>query len=185
MKGLVTKTIRRNDWHRVLEKEVLVRDFRWKNLRGKISLLMIKKVSSPLSIDYGSAKVKIVDEGYSWVQVAPDGRYFWITSMFDENDRLTEIYIDMTDGNVMDDEDPYFTDIYLDYVVHGDAVEELDRDELDEAYRNGMITPEQYERTLAEGAKILRYLTENRQELKDFLIREQRQMKKSMENAPV
>ena len=174
------RTIRRNDWHRVLEKEVLIRDFQWKDMTGKISLLMINKVSSPLSIDYASEKVKIVDAGYSWVQVAPEGRYFWITSMFDENDRLTEIYIDMTDGNVMDPDDPYFTDIYLDYVVHGSAVEELDRDELDEAYRNGVITQLQYERTLTEGAKILQYLNENQQELKDFLIREQRKMKKAM-----
>ena len=146
-------------------------------MRGKISLLMICKVSSPLSIDYGSEKVKIVDVGYSWVQIAPERQYFWVTSMFDENDRLTEIYVDMTDGNVMDEDDPYFTDLYLDYVVHGSVVEELDRDELDEAYRTGAITKIQYERTLSEGAKILRYLTESQQELKDFLIREQRRMK--------
>ena len=28
--------------------------------------------------------VKIVETGYSWVQIAPEGAYFWLTAMFDE-----------------------------------------------------------------------------------------------------
>ena len=174
------KTIRRDDWHRILEKEIIIQDFTWTGVPGKISLLKINKVSSPLSIDYGSEKVKIVDAGYSWIQIAPEGQFFWITSMFDEQDRLVEIYIDMTDGNVTDTEDPYFADLYLDYVVHvqGNAVMELDRDELGEAYKNGSVTRLQYERTMAEGEKVLRYLNENRQELMDLLIREQARLRR-------
>ena len=64
------KTIRRDDWTQILEKEILIRDLEWKGMRGKISLLDIRKVSRPLSIDYASGKVKIVDAGYSWVQIA-------------------------------------------------------------------------------------------------------------------
>lgn len=173
------RTIRRDDWYRVLEKEVIIQDFRWKEMSGKISLLQINKVSSPLTIDYGSEQVKIVDVGYSWVQIAPEGQFFWITSMFDENDRLVEIYIDMTDGNVTDADDPWFSDMYLDYVVHlqADSVMELDRDELDEAYRSRVITQQQYERTLQEGIKIYQYLNDNRQELIQLLVREQRKLK--------
>ena len=173
------RTIRRDDWYRVLEKEVIIRDFRWKEMSGKISLLQINKVSSPLAIDYGTEQVKIVDVGYSWVQIAPEGQFFWITSMFDENDRLVEIYIDMTDGNVTEADDPWFSDMYLDYVVHlqADSVMELDRDELDEAYRSCLITQQQYERTLQEGSKIYQYLTDNRQELIQLLVREQRKLK--------
>ena len=177
------KTIRRDDWYRVLEKEVIIQDFSWKGIPGKISLLKINKVSSPLSIDYGSEKVKIVDTGYSWVQIALEHQFFWITSMFDEQDRLVEIYIDMTDGNVTGVDDPYFADLYLDYVVHiqGDAVMELDRDELSEAYKNGAVSRLQYERTLAEGERIRRYLNEDRQELIDLLTREQARLRRSID----
>ena len=177
------KTIRRDDWYRVLEKEVIIQDFSWKGITGKISLLKINKVSSPLSIEYGSEKVKIVDAGYSWIQIALEGQFFWITSMFDEQDRLVEIYIDMTDGNVTGVDDPYFADLYLDYVVHiqGDAVMELDRDELSEAYKNGAVSRLQYERTLAEGEMIRRYLNENRQELIDLLTREQARLLRSID----
>ena len=174
------KTIRRDDWSRVLEKEVILQNFEWKKKRGKISLLKILKVSSPQSIDYGTDRVKIVDVGFTWVQIALEGEYYWITSMFDEKDRLVEIYIDMTDGNVTDADAPYFADLYLDYVVHvqNDSVMELDRDELTEAYQNGTVSREQYERTLLEGRKLYRYLQENRQELEDLLIREQKRLKK-------
>ncbi len=177
------KTIRRDDWYRVLEKEVIIQDFSWKGIPGKISLLKINKVSSPLSIEYGSEKVKIVDTDYSWVQIALEHQFFWITSMFDEQDRLVEIYIDLTDGNVTGVDDPYFADLYLDYVVHiqGDAVMELDRDELSEAYKNGAVTRLQYERTLAEGERIRRYLNEDRQELIDLLTREQARLRRSID----
>ena len=51
--------------------------------------------------------------------------------MFDGDGRPVEIYVDLTDGNHTEDEDPWFDDLYLDYVFTGDRVLELDRDELD------------------------------------------------------
>jgi len=178
------KTIRRDDWTRILEKDVIIRDFQWKRIPGKISLLQIKKVSSPLAIEYDENRVTIVDVGYSWVQIALEDQFFWITSMFDQNDRLVEIYIDMTDGNVTCTKDPYFADLYLDYVVHvqGSAVFELDRKELDEACQKGLITQEQYERTLCEGEKVFQYLQHDRTELEQLLIREQRKLKSSLKS---
>ncbi len=171
------RTMRRDDWTRILEKDVIIRDFRWNGLPGKISLIKIKKVSGPRFVDYGTEKVKIVDEGYSWVQFALEGAYYWVTSMFDPQDRLVQIYIDITGGNITDTDDPWFEDMYLDYVVHGDAVLEMDRDELTEAYKNGRITKEQYERTAREGDAMLVYLKENHGELADLLVREQRNLK--------
>lgn len=169
------KTIRRDDWHRILEKEIRTEAFSWKGIPGKISLLFIKKITEPLFIRYEAGDVKIVEAGYSWIQIALEGQFYWITSMFDENGRLLEIYIDMTDGNVTDTEDPYFTDLFLDYVVHvgSDTVLELDRDELEAACRNGVISDEQYRRTAAEGDKVYRYLLNERAELEDLLRREQ------------
>ena len=38
------RTMRRDDWTRILEKEVIIRDFQWKGRSGKISLLKILKV---------------------------------------------------------------------------------------------------------------------------------------------
>lgn len=166
------KTMRRDDWRRVLEKDITTRDYAWRGLPGKISLLKIRKITAPHTVGCGETRAKIVDVGYSWLQIALEGQFFWITSMFDGTGRLIRIYVDMTDGNVTHVEDPYFDDMYLDYVVNKGRVFELDRDELDAAFREGAITPAQYERTHSEGAKVRAYLEAHTGEIEDLLRRE-------------
>ena len=163
------KTMRRDEWSRVLEKKVIIKEFAYGDFKGKISLLKILKVREPLWVGYGTKKVKIADENHSWVQIALENGFFWITAMFDENDRPFEIYIDMTDGNHTQVENPYFEDMYLDYVISDDMVLELDRDELDEALRDGKISQYQYERTLSEGEKLYAYLKKNKDELRGLI----------------
>ena len=169
MQKMNIKTMRRDEWSRILKKKVIIKEFAYGNVKGKVSLLKILKVSEPLWVGYGTQKVKIADENHSWVQIALENGYFWITAMFDEQDQPFEIYIDMTDGNHTQVENPYFEDMYLDYAISGDMVLELDRDELDEAFREGNITKEQYERTLSEGEKLFVYLKNHTAEVKEFI----------------
>lgn len=163
------KTMRRDEWSRVLEKKVIIKEFTYGDFKGKISLLKILKVSEPLWVGYGMKQVKIADENHSWVQIALENGYFWITAMFDENDKPFEVYIDMTDGNHTQVENPYFEDMYLDYVISEDMLLELDQDELEEAFRDGKISQHQYARTLSEGEKLYAYLKENKDELRGFI----------------
>ena len=176
---MARKTMRRDDWRRVLEKDITTRTFSWNGLRGKMSLLEIRKITEPLTVGYDDRRVKIVETGYSWVQIAPEGAYFWLTAMFDEQGRLVQIYFDMTDGNVTSVDDPYFDDMYLDYVVSREKVYELDRDELDEAFQKGDITREQYERTLHEGEKLRAYLEAHSREVAGQVERAFRTLKEA------
>jgi predicted RNA-binding protein associated with RNAse of E/G family len=169
MQKMNIKTMRRDEWSRILKKKVIIREFAYGNVKGKVSLLKIHKVSEPLWVGYGTQKVKIADENHSWVQLALENGYFWITAMFDEKDQPFEIYIDMTDGNHTQVDNPYFEDMYLDYAISGDMVLELDRDELDEAFRERNITKERYERTLSEGEKLFVYLKNHTAEVKEFI----------------
>ena len=164
--------MRRDDWRRVLEKDITTGDFAWHGLGGKISLMKIRKITEPLTVGRGDMRAKIVETGFSWIQIALEGQFFWLTSMFDEQGRLIQIYIDMTDGNVTSGDDPYFDDMYLDFVVSRGKIWELDRDELDEALKSGAITRAQYERTLSEGAKVRAYLEAHPGEVEDLLRRE-------------
>ena len=96
---------------------------------------MIDEVTGPLTVHYHSRDVLIADAGYSWFQAAVPGARWWLTAMFDECDRLIQIYFDITGGSRFDDpENPTFEDMYLDIVVSADgSIEVVDRDELDEA----------------------------------------------------
>ena len=148
-----TKNMRRDGWKRVLRRDVRLEDWAWRGWKGKIALIRIHEVTAPLTVTVNGRPVRIADAGYAWLQIAPEGQFEWLTAMFDAEGRLAEIYIDLTDGNVTDTENPWFRDMYLDYAMAGGDVEELDRDELEEALRSGDVTEEQYRRTLAEGEK--------------------------------
>lgn len=155
------RTIRRDDWDMITKKTIIIEPVSYKNMAGKISLLIMDEVKEPFII----GGKKIVDKNYKWIQIAFEKQYFWLTCMFDENDNFIEIYIDLTNGNITDVENPYFEDMYLDFDVYPEKIIELDRDELDEAYADKLINKEQYERTIAEGAKLRKYLEENKDEI--------------------
>lgn len=177
------KSMTRGDWQRLYRKQVSIYDFQYRERKGKIALLTIQELRAPLVISYGTRRVKLADVGYTWLQMAFEGEYFWVTAMFDENDELKEIYVDMTDGNILTAEDPYFRDMYLDYVILQGDILELDMDELEEAYDYGEISKEQYERTLSEGEKVWEYLTRNAGKLTELVKKEQKRLKAMQQGA--
>ena len=171
------KTMRRDEWSRILDKKVIIKEIYCGEYKGKVSLLKIQKVTEPLWVGNDTKKVKISDENHSWLQIALEKGYFWMTAMFDENDKPFEIYIDMTNGNHTEVENPFFEDMYLDYAISGEEVLELDMDELEGAFRDGEITKEQYDRTLSEGKKLYAYLKERKEEVRDFIWKQFQELK--------
>lgn len=148
------KDMLRSTWTRVTAKKQIIRDYVRDGRQGKVSLLKILKINGTLKRNYDNREIVLADVGYYWLQLAFDGEHTWYTVMYNAQKELVQMYVDMTDGNSVLCENPYFEDMYLDYVLFGDKVYELDRDELDEAFSEGRITREQYEETVAEGAKI-------------------------------
>ena len=136
------RDMRRTDWKRITKRRYFSREeadiF---GSAGRISLTLIDEVTGPLTVHYKSRAVLIADAGYSWFQAAVPGARWWLTAMFDECDRLIQIYFDITGGSRFDDpENPTFEDMYLDIVVSADgSIEVVDRDELDEALQSGAI----------------------------------------------
>lgn len=157
------KDMRRSDWKRILKRDYVADSCCFQGMEGIASLIMIREITQPLTVRNGNHEVTIVDEGISWLQIALRDQYVWVTAMFDPQDRLLQIYFDITNGNHLEpSENPTFEDLYLDIVMEPDGtLYILDRDELDEAYAKEKISFEQYERTIREGQKLYRYLQEN------------------------
>ena len=158
------RDMRRTDWRRITKRRYFscAEDDIF-GRAGRISLIRIDEVAEPLTVHYRSRDILIADAGYSWLQAAVPGARWWLTAMFDAEDRLIQMYFDITDGNRFDDpENPTFEDMYLDIVVSADGtVDILDRDELDEALRKGAITEYQYQAAAAECERLYRFLSEN------------------------
>ena len=158
------RDMRRNDWHRILEREYNVSPCSFQNMEGVVSLLQIQKVTEPLMVSgENGEKVLIADAGYSWLQVAFKGQFFWATVMYDDKGKFMQGYFDITGGNIFEDmENPTFKDMYLDLVLlSGGRILVLDRDELDEALEKKEITEELHRKTVKEGEKLYQFLQEN------------------------
>ena len=175
------RDMERSAWTRVLSKKQIIRDFALGERRGKISLLKILALTEPMMRSYEGREIVLADAGYCWLQLALDRSHAWFTVMFDEQGRLIQIYVDVTDGNRALIANPRFEDMYLDYVVHGARVYELDRDELEEAYRSGAITEIQYETALTAGERIYRELEQNREEIQTFFKSQFRTLRAELE----
>ena len=174
-----TKNMKRTDWRRLLEKSYAVRDCAPWDHPGRESILRIHKVSQPLWVKEGYGRICIADAGHSWVQVACHDQPYWLTAMFDGQDRFLQIYFDIARPPCFDDpDDPTFEDLYLDVVLtSGLEVAILDREELDEALKTGEIDRETYDFALAACEKLLVWLEENKQELVDYITKVYHEMK--------
>ena len=174
-----TKNMKRTDWRRLLEKSYAVRDCAPWGHPGRESILRIHKVSQPLWVKEGYGRICIADAGHSWVQVACHGQPYWLTAMFDGQDRFLQIYFDIARPPCFaDPDDPTFEDLYLDVVLTSKLeLAILDREELDEAWRNGEIDRETYDFALAACEKLLVWLEENKQELVDYITKVYHEMK--------
>ena len=171
----------RSNWSRVRSKQQIIRPFSLGAHHGKISLIKITEIAAPLIRHNGEQELVLADVGYYWLQLAFDQARAWFTAMFDDQGRFLEIYVDVTDGNDVQKENPSFDDMYLDYVVSEQTVIELDRDELEDAFAAGVISKSQYDNALAEGAALYSDLTTNLKQVKEFFVNQFQILKLEME----
>lgn len=148
----------------IIRQRFTSREVAFENVSGLEALIIIDEVDRPKVISAGGRDIVISDVGYIWYQLALRGLCWWLSAAFNDAGELIELYFDITSGNRFDDPDnPEFTDMYLDVVVtpNGD-IRVLDRDELDEARRAGLITETEYNDALAQCSELCDLLSEKK-----------------------
>lgn len=114
---------------------------------GYVSLIQVLEVAEPQFWDFKGEKIPIWKAGYQRFSILPGEGNYCIAAILDENNKIAFWYIDIIASQGVDAEGiPYFDDLYLDLIVHpsGEIIED-DRDELEEALKQGNITQEQFE----------------------------------------
>ncbi len=161
---LVVKSLNRDEMKRIKKKDIKVIDTKTDIFDGKIALLMVYEVE-PLIIKYPYGDIKILDNNYKWLEFAPRNSNYWLTVMFDENDNLIESYFDITKDNVIDIDNPYFIDIFLDVVIRKDKkIYLLDENEINDALKNNIITELEYKNSFDTANEIISYYNKNKDE---------------------
>ncbi len=167
----------RDNWPRILEREYSHTPFCGDNISGEIALLHFTKVAKPLDVTLDNKIIRIIDNGYYWLQIAPKNENWWITAAFDENKKPVQYYIDVTLKNVIDGAESYFFDLFLDVVFAPDGIPHLfDADELDEALARGIITPEQHKFSHSVADRLMSAFPERLNELESFCLESLRRL---------
>ena len=99
-----------------------------------------------------SGKLAVVGKGMTWLQLIPKGRSHVLTAKYLPDKSVSVWYTDVIE-NVEHDTDgvAVFIDKYLDvaFSPQGEVIID-DRDELDEAFKTGELSKEQYDAALRE-----------------------------------
>ena len=124
---------KRDNWAMITRKTLTCFEFEG----GFCGALKMQEVSEPFCV--GPQRLVICDEGITWVQCGWENKNIWATAMFDASGHLFQIYFDIAEVH-MNQEETSFTDWIVDVVYDpsGKAVI-LDMDELDEAERKGLL----------------------------------------------
>jgi len=169
MMQLQHKTIGREDWPRILARETAYAPIDTPALRGMACLLHLKEAKAPLVSKVFDAPMTILDNGYTWLQIAPVNEHWWLSVMFDTQGSLVQYYFDVTMHNRIDGDKSTFDDLFLDVVMRADgAVVLLDQDELDEALSEGVISQAEYDLAENEAAQLLNSVPKRREELERY-----------------
>ncbi|HET8906408.1 MAG TPA: DUF402 domain-containing protein [Ktedonobacterales bacterium] len=151
----------RPGWPRLRAQRFITQRLADGPIAGYASLLQMTEVAEPLLVTHHEQQVCIADNGYSWLQIFPEGAHYTHTTMFDAEGQPVQDYIDLVAEHGIDDAGiPWYDDLYLDlaWIPDGSPLL-LDQDELEAAHAIGAVTQEQYDLARGETARLLVALT--------------------------
>ncbi len=164
------RSIDRPNWNRILKRTMHRRPVCIDGHEGLAHILIMDEVREPL-VKNG---ITIVEQGMTWLQIALRDTRFWLTAMFDQGNRLVQIYFDIAAAVHFDDPlVPTFEDMYLDLLLYPDGHHKvLDEDELDQALAAGEITEGAYRTARKDLEQLISFLQSHGQEVMQFCTRE-------------
>jgi|GEM_PF-5094867 len=139
---LKRKTLDRDEWLELNDKQVYKIEKQLPFFKANLALVVFGNKQDHYCVPTAfSGQLLIAEEGITWLEILPHEQNFCITAMFNNDDELFEVYIDITKNNNKEG----FEDLYLDLVVHDKEVSLLDENELLEAYNKGVIAKDEYD----------------------------------------
>ena len=108
----------------------------------------INEIDQPFIVDISGQSVVYIDNGYYIVEFTPLEQFYNVRVFLDRNAEVLGYYFDISRGNGVEENIPYYDDLYLD-IIHCPADNGFtvidDEDELLEALNTGKITREEFD----------------------------------------
>ena len=140
-KKFTSKTYLRgvSDWDFVMQKQ--------KSENYYLSIKKINEIDQPFIVDISGQSVVYIDNGYYIVEFTPLEQFYNVRVFLDRNVEVLGYYFDISRGNGVEENIPYYDDLYLD-IIHCPADNNftviVDEDELLRALNTGRITMEEF-----------------------------------------
>lgn len=120
-------------------------------LNGYVALKYVKKITKPLTAFCNGKKYVGLDEGFSILEYIPLDRNYNCRVFFDKLNRPLCFYFDINNGSGIEDNIPWYDDLYLDVTMECPTITETgyyirldDEKELKKAKKEGLIDEETY-----------------------------------------
>ena len=168
---LKRKHLDRREWYTDAQRAFSCMYHRDGGFAGAVGLLTFTGLEKPETVRSVRGEVCIADNGYQWLELAPENGHWALTAMF-RGDDLFEQYIDITlENEVSGDGNAAFTDLLLDVVVlSGGEPVAVDGEELEEALSAGVITREQYGLAKRTAGEIMDFYRSHRELIREKLF---------------
>lgn len=132
----------RANWRRIIRRSYTCLAIETKEFHGLLTFYHIHDLRDALYKEYQDRRLCLADKGYLWMQHYPKGEHYVVTTMFDEQGKVIQWYIDICKNQGLTEQKvPWFDDLYLDIVVLPTGeVYLMDEDELEEAFKTGDVS---------------------------------------------
>ena len=129
----------------------------------------INKIDGPFEVQTEHGTTLFIDDGYYIVEYTPMNKLYNGRVYLDRDLDEIEYYFDISNGNWLEDNIPYYDDLYLDLIIKprkGNEQEVCDENELKDALINKEITLEEYDKAY----KTLNELSEEIKQGKNYFV---------------
>lgn len=146
-----------SDWDLVIQKR--------KSENYYLTIKRINEIDKPFVVDVTRKNMVCIDNGYYIIEFTPLTQYYNVRIFLDRDVNIVGYYFDISCGNGVEENIPYYDDLYLDIAYCPDDnnyISILDEDELLEALNDGKITKEQFDLAKEECSKLFQEIKENK-----------------------
>lgn len=130
-----------------------------------ICIKRINEIEEKFIVNKFGKEIAFMDNGYYIVEFTPLNQFYNGRVYLDRNLNVLGYYFDMSLGNGIENNIPYYDDLYLDVIYspnNNELIECEDENELLEALNNKKITQEQYELAKNTCSNLIEEIQNNR-----------------------
>ena len=146
-----------SDWELIVQKQKLENYY--------LTIKRINEIDEPFVVDVTGKRLVCIDNGYYIIEFTPLDKYYNVRIFLNRDANVVGYYFDISGGNGVEENIPYYDDMYLDIVYCPDEnnfLTILDEDELLEALDEGKINEEQFKLAKGKCSKLFEEIKQNK-----------------------